>query len=71
SLLPPSCNSNYFGYTPNAFRLSIHGYGALEADHSQWVLPLSGSLNIDISGQRAQLARYSPVSNEWREQGGW
>lgn len=46
---------------PNAFMLSIRGYGALEAphrhDHSQLVLPLSGSLSIDISGQSAQLDR--------------
>ncbi|WKV51445.1 helix-turn-helix transcriptional regulator [Dickeya fangzhongdai] len=48
-------------FRPNAFMLSIRGYGALEAphrhDHSQLVLPLSGSLCIDISGQSAQLDR--------------
>ncbi|MEI7188451.1 AraC family transcriptional regulator [Dickeya dianthicola] len=46
---------------PNVFMLSIRGYGAREAlhrhDHSQLVLPLSGSLSIDISGQGAQLDR--------------
>lgn len=48
-------------FVPGAFMLSLRGYGALESphlhEHAQLVLPLSGSLNIDISGQSAQLDR--------------